>query len=87
MHVSREFYGLDPSVSRMSAAAWVCALFIAAALFSNTVALRLVLLLGAALFGPASLVMPWALAALVVFSFFTVFQRVAYARARLHGPV
>ena len=48
---------------------------------------RLVLLLGAALFGPASLIMPWALAALVVFSFFTVFQRVAYARARLHGPV
>lgn len=32
----------------MSAAAWVCALFIAAALFSNTVALRLVLLLGGA---------------------------------------
>ena len=47
---------------------------------------RLVVLLGAALFGSAAKVMPWALAALVVFSFFTVFQRVAYARARLHGP-
>jgi hypothetical protein len=30
--------------------------------------------------------MPWALAVLVVLSFFTVFQRVAYARARLQGP-
>jgi CDP-diacylglycerol--glycerol-3-phosphate 3-phosphatidyltransferase len=48
---------------------------------------RLVLLLGAALFGAASPVMKWALAALVVLSWFTVFQRVAYARARLHGPV
>ena len=48
---------------------------------------RLVVLLGAALFGSASRVMPWALAALVVLSFFTVFQRVSYARARLQGPV
>lgn len=47
---------------------------------------RLILLLGAALFGAASPVMPWALAALVVLSFYTVFQRVAYARARLQGP-
>ena len=47
---------------------------------------RLVVLLGAALFGSASPVMPWALAALVVLSFFTVLQRVSYARARLHGP-
>lgn len=47
---------------------------------------RLVVLLGAALFGSASRAMPWALAALVVFSFFTVFQRVAYARSRLQGP-
>jgi CDP-diacylglycerol--glycerol-3-phosphate 3-phosphatidyltransferase len=47
---------------------------------------RLVVLLGAALFGAASPVMPWALAALVMLSFFTVFQRVAYARARLQGP-
>ena len=48
---------------------------------------RLVVLLGAALFGSASPVMKWALAALVLLSWFTVFQRVAYARARLHGPV
>ncbi len=47
---------------------------------------RLVVLLGAALFGASSPVMPWALAALVVLSFYTVFQRVAYARARLQGP-
>ena len=47
---------------------------------------RLVVLLGAALFGASSPVMPWALAGLVVLSSFTVFQRVAYARARLHGP-
>lgn len=47
---------------------------------------RLVVLLGAALFGSASPVMKWALAILVVLSWFTVFQRVAYARARLHGP-
>ena len=47
---------------------------------------RLVVLLGAALFGAASPVMPWALAVLVLLSFFTVFQRVAYARARLQGP-
>jgi CDP-diacylglycerol--glycerol-3-phosphate 3-phosphatidyltransferase len=47
---------------------------------------RLIVLLGAALFGAASPVMPWALALLVVFSFLTVFQRVAYARARLKGP-
>ena len=46
---------------------------------------RLVVLLGAALFGAASPVMPWALAALVVLSSFTVVQRVAYARARLSG--
>src|SRR5262245_60694890 len=48
MHVSRKFYGLEPRVSPLPAAAWVCALFIAAALFSNTVALRLVLLLAGA---------------------------------------
>ena len=47
---------------------------------------RLIVLLGAALFGSAAPVMPWALAALVVFSSITVFQRVGYARARLHGP-
>jgi CDP-diacylglycerol--glycerol-3-phosphate 3-phosphatidyltransferase len=47
---------------------------------------RLVVLLGAAFFGAASPVMPWALAALLVLSSLTVFQRVAYARARLHGP-
>jgi CDP-diacylglycerol--glycerol-3-phosphate 3-phosphatidyltransferase len=47
---------------------------------------RLVVLLGAAFFGASSPVMPWALAGLVVLSSFTVFQRVAYARARLHGP-
>ncbi len=46
---------------------------------------RLVVLLGAALFGAASPVMPWALAALVVLSSITVIQRVAYARSRLSG--
>ena len=50
---------------------------------------RLVVLLGAALFGSASPVMKWALAILVVLSWFTVFQRVAYAsaasRSRLTG--
>ena len=46
---------------------------------------RLVVLLGAALFGAASPVMPWALAILVVLSSFTVVQRVAYARSRLSG--
>jgi len=44
---------------------------------------RLVVLLGAALFGAASPVMPWALAVLFVLSSFTVIQRVAYARSRL----
>jgi CDP-diacylglycerol--glycerol-3-phosphate 3-phosphatidyltransferase len=47
---------------------------------------RLVVLLGAALFGPASPAMPRALVLLLILSSFTVFQRVAYARARLHGP-
>jgi CDP-diacylglycerol---glycerol-3-phosphate 3-phosphatidyltransferase len=46
---------------------------------------RLVLLLGAALFGSGSTVMPWALVLLAVLSFFTAFQRVAYARSRLQG--
>ena len=44
-HVPRAFYGLDPLVRPLPAAAWVCAVFIATALFSNTVALRLLLLL------------------------------------------
>jgi CDP-diacylglycerol--glycerol-3-phosphate 3-phosphatidyltransferase len=44
---------------------------------------RLIVLLGAGLFGSASPVMPWALAVLAVLSFFTAFQRVAYARGRL----
>ncbi len=47
---------------------------------------RLIVLLGAALFGSASSAMPRALALLLILSCFTVFQRVAYARARLHGP-
>jgi phosphatidylglycerophosphate synthase len=47
---------------------------------------RLVVLLGAALFGAGSIVMPWALLALAVLSFFTAFQRMAYARSRLQGP-
>lgn len=47
---------------------------------------RLVVLLGAALFGAGSIVMPWALMALAVLSFFTAFQRMAYARSRLAGP-
>ena len=47
---------------------------------------RLVVLLGAALFGAGSIVMPWALVLLAVLSFFTAFQRMAYARARLQGP-
>ena len=47
---------------------------------------RLVVLLGAALFGAGSIVMPWALAALAVLSFFTAFQRMGYARSRLQGP-
>lgn len=46
---------------------------------------RLVVLLGAALFGAGSIVMPWALVLLAVLSFFTAFQRVAYARPRLQG--
>ena len=46
---------------------------------------RLVLLLGAGLFGSGSIVMPWALVLLAVLSFFTAFQRVAYARSRLRG--
>jgi len=46
---------------------------------------RLVVLLGAALFGAAAPVMPWALAVLVVLSSFTVVQRVTYARSRLKG--
>ena len=44
---------------------------------------RLVVLLGAALFGAGSIVMPWALVLLAVLSFFTAFQRMAYARSRL----
>ena len=47
---------------------------------------RLVVLLGAALFGAGSIVMPWALVLLAVLSFFTAFQRMAYARSRLQGP-
>jgi phosphatidylglycerophosphate synthase len=47
---------------------------------------RLIVLLGAALFGAGSPVMPWALVVLAVLSFFTAFQRVAYARSRLLGP-
>ena len=46
---------------------------------------RLVVLLGAALFGAGSTIMPWALVLLAVLSFFTAFQRMAYARARLQG--
>ena len=46
---------------------------------------RLVVLLGAALFGAGSIVMPWALVLLAVLSFFTAFQRMAYARSRLQG--
>ncbi len=46
---------------------------------------RLCVLLGAALFGAGSPVMPWALVVLAVLSFFTAFQRVAYARSRLQG--
>jgi CDP-diacylglycerol--glycerol-3-phosphate 3-phosphatidyltransferase len=44
---------------------------------------RLVVLLGAGFFGAASGVMPWALLALAVLSFFTAFQRIAYARTWL----
>jgi len=47
---------------------------------------RLVVLLGAALFGAGSIVMPWALVVLAVLSFFTAFQRMSYARSRLQGP-
>jgi CDP-diacylglycerol--glycerol-3-phosphate 3-phosphatidyltransferase len=46
---------------------------------------RLAVLLGAGLFGAGSQVMPWALVVLAVLSFFTAFQRVAYARSRLQG--
>lgn len=46
---------------------------------------RLFVLLGAALFGAGSIIMPWALLLLAVLSFFTAFQRVAYARSRLQG--
>ena len=46
---------------------------------------RLVVLLGAALFGAGSIVMPWALVLLALLSFFTAFQRMAYARSRLQG--
>jgi CDP-diacylglycerol--glycerol-3-phosphate 3-phosphatidyltransferase len=48
---------------------------------------RLVVFLFAGLFGAASPVMPWALVVLTVLSFFTAFQRVAYARSRLQSPV
>ncbi len=47
---------------------------------------RLALFLGAALFGAASPIMPWALVVLAVLSFFTALQRIAYARARLTAP-
>lgn len=47
---------------------------------------RLVLFLGAALFGAASPVMPWALVALATMSFLTALQRIRYARSQLVGP-
>ncbi|MGH7726238.1 MAG: CDP-alcohol phosphatidyltransferase family protein [Candidatus Eiseniibacteriota bacterium] len=47
---------------------------------------RLVVLLGAGLFGAASPVMPWALVVLAVLSFFTAFQRVAHVRKQLSTP-
>jgi len=47
---------------------------------------RLALFLGAALFGAASPVMPWALVVLAVLSYFTALQRIGYARARLSAP-
>lgn len=47
---------------------------------------RLVVLLGAGLFGKASPVMPWALVVLAVLSYFTAFQRVAYVRKQLSSP-
>ena len=48
---------------------------------------RLAVFLFAGLFGAGSPVMPWALVVLTVLSFFTAFQRVAYARSRLQSPV
>ncbi len=47
---------------------------------------RLVVLLGAGLFGAASPVMPWALVVLAVLSYFTAFQRVVYVRKHLSSP-
>jgi CDP-diacylglycerol--glycerol-3-phosphate 3-phosphatidyltransferase len=47
---------------------------------------RLALFLGAALFGAASPVMPWALVVLAVMSFVTALQRMGHARARLTSP-
>jgi len=47
---------------------------------------RLALFLGAALFGAASPVMPWALVVLALMSFLTALQRMRYARSRLVDP-
>ena len=47
---------------------------------------RLVVLLGAGLFGAESPVMPWALVVLAALSFFTAFQRVLHVRKRLRAP-
>jgi CDP-diacylglycerol--glycerol-3-phosphate 3-phosphatidyltransferase len=48
---------------------------------------RLVVLLGAGLFGAESPVMPWALVVLATLSFFTAFQRVLHVRKRLRAAV
>jgi CDP-diacylglycerol--glycerol-3-phosphate 3-phosphatidyltransferase len=48
---------------------------------------RLALFLGAALFGAASPVMPWALVVLALMSFFTALQRIGYARTRLKEAI
>jgi len=47
---------------------------------------RLALFLGAALFGAASPVMPWALVVLALMSFLTALQRMRFARSRLVDP-
>jgi CDP-diacylglycerol--glycerol-3-phosphate 3-phosphatidyltransferase len=46
---------------------------------------RLVVLLGAGMFGAESPVMPWALVVLTALSFFTAFQRVHHVRKRLRA--
>ena len=47
---------------------------------------RLALFLGAALFGAASPVMPWALVVLATMSFLTALQRMRYARSQFMDP-